>query len=379
MKSDVTMAAEAGKEADSEGTVTSADGMTKQEFFRMFREIPKAELHLHLEAVISKATIRKFYLRRYPGLSEAEADLEIAKIFNYSDLNGFIRAYLAVQDLYDSEDDFDCVFADLKDYLVRNGVSYAEVFTAPSAFIKKGFDFGKMVDIYRRNIQKIKAETGRTIRILIDVSRTFGMENAQKNLQLLLAYRIPEIIGIGLGGSEEKGPAKLFGKVFDKARENNLYTVAHAGEDVGPESVWDAIDILHSDRIGHGIASMHDEKLMKTLAERKIPLEVSPTSNVFTRKFVTKLSEHPMKTFFDKGIIVTLNSDDPLFFGVELLDEYWNAYTQMGFSLDELKQLIRNSFSASFLAEDLKGSFLESVETVWEGLDLEHKKKGLLN
>ncbi len=375
MKSEVTMAAEAGKEADTEGTVTSADGMTKQEFFRMFREIPKAELHLHLEAVISKATIRKFYMRRYPGLNEAEADLEIAKIFNYSDLNGFIRAYLAVQDLYDSEDDFDCVFADLKDYLVRNGVSYAEVFTAPSAFIKKGFDFGKMVDIYRRNIQKIKAETGRTIRILIDVSRTFGMENAQKNLQLLLAYRIPEIIGIGLGGSEEKGPAKLFGKVFDKARENSLYTVAHAGEDVGPESVWDAIDILHSDRIGHGIASMYDEKLMKALAERKIPLEVSPTSNVFTRKFVTKLSEHPMKTFFDKGIIVTLNSDDPLFFGVELLDEYWNAYTQMGFSLNELKQLIRNSFSASFLAEDLKGSFLESVETVWEGLALEHKKK----
>ena len=135
MKSEVTMAAEAGKEADSEGTVTSADGMTKQEFFRMFREIPKAELHLHLEAVISKATIRKFYMRRYPGLNEAEADLEIAKIFNYSDLNGFIRAYLAVQDLYDSEDDFDCVFADLKDYLVRNGVSYAEVFTARPAAV----------------------------------------------------------------------------------------------------------------------------------------------------------------------------------------------------------------------------------------------------
>ncbi|MBQ6565714.1 MAG: adenosine deaminase [Treponema sp.] len=361
--------------ADVADTVVSDGGMSKQEFVRAFREIPKAELHLHLEAVISRATIRKFYLRRYPGLSEAEADQEIAKIFNYADLNGFIRAYLAVQDLYDSEDDFDCVFADLKDYLVRNGVVYAEVFTAPSAFIKKGFDFGRMVEIYRRNIQKIKAETGRTIRILIDVSRTFGMENAEKNLQLLLAYRIPEIIGIGLGGSEEKGPAKLFGAVFDKARDNSLYTVAHAGEDVGPESIWDAIDILHSDRIGHGISAIQDVKLMETLAERKIPLEISPTSNVFTRKFVTKLSEHPMKTFYDKGIIVTLNSDDPLFFGVELLDEYWNAYTEMGFGLSELKQLVRNSFTSSFLPDDVKGSFLESVETVWEGLGLEHKKK----
>ena len=367
--------AQAEETVEATETLVSADGISKAEFVRALRDVPKAELHLHLEAVISKTTIRKFYLRRYPGLNEEQADAEIAKIFSYSDLNGFIRAYLAVQDLYDSEDDFDCVFADLKDYLIRNGISYAEVFTAPSAFIKKGFDFGKMVEIYRRNIQKIKAETGRTIRILIDVSRTFGMENAEKNLQLLLAYRIPEIIGIGLGGSEEKGPAKLFGKVFDKARDNSLFTVAHAGEDVGPESVWDAIDILHSDRIGHGIASMQDEKLMATLAERGIPLEISPTSNVFTRKFVTKLSEHPMKTFFDKGIVVTLNSDDPLFFGVELMDEYWNAYSEMGFSLQELKQLIRNSFTASFLAEDAKGAFLESVESVWEGLDLENKKK----
>ena len=369
-----SMKEKTGKAGTADAAV-SADGLSKAEFVRAFRELPKAELHLHLEAAISKTTIRKFYMRRYPGLNEAEADIEIAKIFNYSDLNGFIRAYLAVQDLYDSEDDFDCVFADLKDYLIRNGVVYAEVFTAPSAFMKKGFDFGKMVDIYRRNIQKIKAETGKTVRILIDVSRTFGMENAEKNLQLLLAYRVPEIIGIGLGGSEVKGPAKLFGKVFDKARENNLFTVAHAGEDVGPESVWDAMDILHSDRIGHGISSMQDETLMATLAERKIPLEISPTSNIFTRKFVTKLSEHPMKTFFDKGIIVTLNSDDPLFFGVELLDEFWNVYTEMGFSLKELKQLVRNSFTASFLPEEAKGSFLESVETVWEGLDLERKKK----
>ncbi len=364
----------AGK-AKTADVAVSADGIRKAEFVRAFREIPKAELHLHLEAVISKATILKFYLRRYPGLNEAEAEQEIAKIFNYSDLNGFIRAYLAVQDLYDSEDDFDRVFADLKDYLVRNGISYAEVFSAPSAFIKKGFDFSKMVDSYRRNIQKIKAETGIVVRILIDVSRSFGMENAEKNLQLLLAYRIPEIIGIGLGGSEEKGPAKLFGKVFEKARDNSLFTVAHAGEDMGPESVWDAMDILHSDRIGHGIASMQDEKLMETLAERKIPLEISPTSNIFTRKFVTKLSEHPMKTFFKKGIVITLNTDDPLFFGVELLDEFWNAYTEMGFSFPELKQLICNSFTASFLPEDAKGAFLESVESVWEGLDLEHKKK----
>lgn len=348
---------------------------TKKDFVRCFKKIPKAELHLHLEATVSRNTIRRLYMRRFPGLSQEEADTEIQKTFTYSDLNGFIKGYLAVQDLYESEEDLECVFADLKDYLVRNGIVYAEIFASPSSLVKKGFDFFKMVEIYRRNIMKIKFETGIVVRILIDVSRTFGMENAEKNLQLLLAYRIPEIIGIGLGGSEEKGPAKLFGEVFAKARENNLATVAHAGEDVGPESIWDAIDILQVQRVGHGISAALDEELMQTLAERKIPLEICPTSNVFTQKYVKKLADHPMHKFFDKGIPVTLNSDDPVFFGVELLDEYWNAYSEMGFSLEELKQIIRNSFSASFLDDTAKGTYLEAVESEWEALNIERKKK----
>lgn len=336
--------------------------MTKEEFYSSFKVLPKAELHLHLEAVISKKTIRYFYERKHSGLSDVQADSEIAKIFTYSDLNGFIQAYLVVQDLYESPADFDYVFADLKDYLVRNGISYAEVFAAPSAFIKKGWNFSDMVETYSRNIRKINSDTGIKIRLLIDVSRTFGYENAEKNLQLLLLNMIPEIIGIGLGGSEQKGPAKLFGKVFDKARSQNLFTVAHAGEDVGPESIWDAIKICKAARIGHGISAIQDEKLMQTLAERKIPLEVCPTSNVFTKKYVKNLAEHPIRTFFNKGILVTLNSDDPLFFGVELLDEYWNAYTEIGFSVEELKQIAKNSFVASFLTNDEKSEFLRRFD-----------------
>ncbi|WP_191018057.1 adenosine deaminase [Treponema zioleckii] len=336
--------------------------MTKEEFYSSFKVLTKAELHLHLEAVISKKTIRYFYERKHSGLSDVQADSEIAKIFTYSDLNGFIQAYLAVQDLYESPADFDYVFADLKDYLVRNGISYAEVFAAPSAFIKKGWNFSDMVETYSRNIRKINSDTGIKIRLLIDVSRTFGYENAEKNLQLLLLNMIPEIIGIGLGGSEQKGPAKLFEKVFDKARSQNLFTVAHAGEDVGPESIWDAIKICKAARIGHGISAIQDEKLMQTLVERKIPLEVCPTSNVFTKKYVKNLAEHPIRTFFNKGILVTLNSDDPLFFGVELLDEYWNAYTEIGFSVEELKQIAKNSFVASFLTNDEKSEFLRRFD-----------------
>ena len=340
--------------------------LSKAEFYAFFKKIPKAELHLHIEAVISKETIRLFYQRKNPSESESAAEAEIERLFTYDDLNGFIKSYLAVQDLYDSPSDFDYVFRDLKDYLLRNGISYAEVFAAPSAFIKKGWDFKELVDVYSRNILRLRAETGIKVRMLIDVSRTFGFENAEKNLQLLLANKNHEIIGIGLGGSEQKGPAKLFGDVFEKARSYGLVTVAHAGEDVGPESIWDTIDILHVARIGHGISAAQDGRLMEVLAKKKIPLEICPTSNVFTKKYVRNLKDHPIRTFFNKGIIVTLNSDDPLFFGVELLDEYWNAYKEIGFSMEELHQITRNSFTASFLPDDEKAIFLKSLESAWE-------------
>lgn len=339
--------------------------MEKADFYDFFRKIPKAELHLHIEAVISFGSINKFYMRKFPGIGKDEAAREIKKLFTYDNLDGFIQAYLQIQELYESVADFDLIFSDLKDYIVRNGISYVEVFAAPSAFVKKGFDFSAMVESYRRNVRKVKEETGVDVRILIDVSRTFGAENAEKNLQLLLANRIPEIIGIGLGGSESKGPCRDFGAVFEKARDNGLFTVAHAGEDVDAFSIWDAIDILKVSRVGHGVTAFQDEALMKELVRRGIALESCPMSNVFTKRYVKSLSEHPLRKFFDEGIMVTLNTDDPLFFGVELVDEYWNAYSQMGFSAAELKEIVKNSFRASFLDESRKARFCAAVDEAW--------------
>ena len=337
--------------------------MTKEEFYDFFRKIPKAEIHLHLEAVVGRGTIRNFISRRKPELDSAALDAELQRLFSYNDLNGFISSYLEIQDLYDSVADFDLLFDDLKAYILRNGISYAEIFASPSAFLKKGWKFSEMMDSYSRNLRKIKAETGVDIRMLLDVSRTFGAENAAGNLELILNYRTPEVIGIGLGGSEQKGPANLFGDVFAKARAKGLHAVAHAGEDVGPESVWNTIQILHAERIGHGISSVQDENLMKELAEKQIPLEVCPTSNVFTKKYVKELSEHPIVDFFDRGLLVTINTDDPLFFKVELLDEYWNAFNEIGFSTDDLLLMAKNSFRAAFLPEHKKAEFIALVDT----------------
>lgn len=337
--------------------------MNKPEFYEFFKRIPKAELHIHIEAVMSRDTIKKLYLKKN---GQEFSDAAIKALFSYSDLNGFIAAFLQVQDLFTSVSDFDLVFDDLKNYLVRNGVVHCEAFFAPSAFIKKGFSYAEMTKNFEKNLKKIKKETGITVWLLGDVSRTFGLENAENNYKMFKENPFEGFIGIGLGGAESKGPSKEFGPVFKKALDDKYHAVAHAGEDVGPESIWDALKICHAERIGHGITSVQDSELVKYLAEKKIPVEVCPTSNVFTKKYVKKMSEHPVREMFDKGIPVTISTDDPIFFGAELLDEYWNLYSKLKFTKSEMKQVVLNSFDDSFLDEAVKKNFKDEVEKLWK-------------
>ena len=337
--------------------------MEKEAFYTFLKAIPKAEIHLHIEAVISRASI-KALSRKKNGTEMTDAELD--RLFSYEDLNGFIAAFLEVQNMFSEVADFDLVFADLRQYLADNGIAYAEVFFAPSAFVKKGFDYGDIMANFDRNIAKIKAETGVDVKVLVDVSRTFGLENAEKNLDMLLAHRIPAVIGIGLGGAESKGPCKDFGPVFERARANGLKTVAHAGEDVDAWSIRDALDVLHAARIGHGITAIQDETLMERLKDERIPLEVAPTSNVFTKKYVPSFEQHPIRAFFDRGLLVTVNTDDPLFFKVSLLDEYWNLHSRLHFTEDDIRQLVLNGFAASFLPDDEKKAWAEKVEASWK-------------
>ena len=337
--------------------------MNKSEFYSFFKKIPKAELHIHIEAVMSRETIKKLYFKKN---AVEFSDEEIKKLFSYSDLNGFIAAFLQVQDLFSEVSDFDLIFEDLKNYLLRNGVVHCEAFFAPSAFIKKGFSYSEMTKNFEKNLKKIKKETGITVWLMGDVSRTFGLENAENNYKMFRENPFEGFIGIGLGGAESKGPSKDFGPVFEKALADKYHAVAHAGEDVGPESIWDALKICHAERIGHGITSVQDSELLKYLADSKVPVEVCPTSNVFTKKYVKRMAEHPVREMFDKGVSVTIGTDDPIFFGAELLDEYWNLYSKLKFSKDEMKQIVLNSFEDSFLAKNEKEQYKLLVEKNWK-------------
>lgn len=336
--------------------------MNKSEFFTLLKQIPKAELHIHIEAVITMASVKKLYKKRFDKeMTKQEED----DLFSYDDLPGFIAAFLKIQDLFTEVKDFDLVFSDFAKYLEDNNVKYCEAFFAPSAFIKKGFDYKEMVENFSANIDKIKKEKGITIKLLIDVSRTFGLENAQSNYEMFKNVPCNHIIGIGLGGNEIKGPCNLFGPVFVQAHKDGFHAVAHAGEDVGPESVWDAIKVLGSERIGHGITTIQDPELVKYVAENKIPLEVCPTSNVFTKHFVKSMEEHPVRQLYDAGVLVTIGSDDPVFFKTTVNEEYYNLYSKLGFTISEIEDLICNSFRASFLSDEEKNKYITEVNKVF--------------
>ena len=333
--------------------------MNKTEFKKFIKAVPKAELHLHLEAVISMNGIKKLYKNKNGiemPLEEQDA------LFSYEDLNGFIQAFLKVQSLFSSVEDFYLVFDELEKYLAENNIVYSEVFFAPSAFLKMGFSYEEMIKVFHEKISEIKENKGITVKLLMDVSRTFGCENAMKNYNLLKQFPCEDIIGIGLGGAESKGPAKDFAPVYEQAIKDGFKVVAHAGEDVGPESIWDAINFLHVQRIGHGVTAIQDEKLMEELVKTQLPVEICITSNTFTKKIVKEAKDHPIRQFFDKGMLVTVNTDDPVFFKTTLLDELWICHKNLKFTMEEIQKLIENSFEASFLSAEEKKAYIAEVQ-----------------
>jgi adenosine deaminase len=318
-------------------------------------KMKKTEIHLHLEGIVSPDTIWELMQKnnlRYDGISGKE---DIVRKFDVKNLEQFLDLYInIIQNSFKKEEDIALLVRDTGKYLQENNIVYAEVFFAPSKFLKMGLDYSMMMDVLSEGAKLLQETYHAEVKFIVDVSRTFGLENAMNNLDLVLAHRAAPIIGIGLGGSEKNGPAKDFVQVFEKARAEGLRIVAHAGEDVGPESVWDTINYLHVERIGHGISSYLDEKLMDYLAEKKIPLEVCPTSNIFTRKYTDKIENHPIKTLFDKNVFVTINSDDPSLFSTSLMNEYLLLLHHDIFTKDELLLLVERNIDASYLSEEKK-------------------------
>ncbi len=339
--------------------------MLRNNYRKILGEIPKTEIHLHIEGMASVDTIwalKEKHNLSLPGITSKE---DIYNRFKVKNLDEFIDLFLnVIQNCFREEHDLDYLIKDTRDYLERNNIFYAEVFFAPSKFVMNGFSFGDMMTHLDDGAAMIKKKDNREVKFFIDVSRSFGPENAMRNLKLTLDNPKPSVIGIGLGGSESKGPAEDYKEVFRVARENGLKVLAHAGEDVGPHSIWSALNNLKVTRIGHGISAKEDEKLEEYLKENQIPLEICPMSNIFTGKYVSSYEDHPIKRFYDKGLYVTVNSDDPTIFGAELNDEYYNLLTHNIFTLGEVFSLIKNNLYATFMDQKAKDKHWKKIQKI---------------
>ncbi|GBF51299.1 adenosine deaminase [Leptospira ryugenii] len=316
----------------------------EQDVINFIREIPKTEIHLHLEACVNRETLK--YLYKKNGIEVTDQEFE--EKYNFKDLNGFIQVFFFVQGAVKEASDLGYFIDSLADYLRSNNIVYCEAFFAPSKFIQNGLDFDEMIEVMVNRIRQIEVKDKITIRLLVDVSRSFGPANAMNNLNRVLNLKQKEVIGIGLGGAELMGPAKDYAEVFKKAREAGLRCVAHSGEDDGPWAIWDAVSLCKAERIGHGTSAIQDPELMKYMKENKIPIEICVTSNVFTGKYVRKEQNHPVRYYYDQGMALCINTDDPEIFNVNLTYEYFKLYRFLDFSLEELIDLVRQGVYCTF-------------------------------
>ena len=340
----------------------------EQDVMNFLRDIPKTEIHLHLEACVNKATLKYLYAKN----NNPVTDEEIEAKFNFKDLNGFIQVFFFVQGAVKEPEDLSYMISSLAEYLKSNNIIYCETFFAPSKFIQNGLDFDAMIEVLVTRIREVEVKEGISIRLLIDVSRSFGPENAMNNLKRVLNIKHKEVIGIGLGGAELMGPAKDYGEVFKIARESGLRTVAHSGEDDGPWAIWDALEICKAERIGHGLSAIQDPKLIDYFKEKQIPIEICVTSNVFTGKYVRKEENHPVRYYYEKGLNLCINTDDPEIFNVNLTYEYFKLHRFLGFSIPEILDLVKKSVYCTFHPnkESLWRQMEEKIEKIKEDYNL---------
>lgn len=295
---------------------------------------PVAELHLHLEGSVEPAIL----LEIDPSLTAPEIEASTS----YTDFAGFLKAFVWVNRFLKEPADYARVARRLFERLAQQGVTYVEVTLSVGVVLWKQQEFPPVFEALQR--EAARAPLG--VRWIFDAIRQFGPEPAQPVFDLA-AERIGEgVVAIGLGGDEIRGPAPLFKDLFARARDRGLRLTCHAGEIAGAESVWQALAI-GAERIGHGIRSIDDPKLVEHLAAQRIPLEVCITSNVRTGA-VASLAEHPVKRLYDAGVPILLNTDDPVLFGCTLASEFELARKEFGFSPEELAAIAANSFRCAF-------------------------------
>jgi aminodeoxyfutalosine deaminase len=323
--------------------------MSSADFPPQIAALPKSELHLHLEGSIAPATVAALTARHGLRITEEE----VRERYAYRDFSGFIEAFKWVTSFLREPQDYALITGDLAEHLLTQNVVYAEITLSVGVMLlRKQRPEANFAAILRA--AEPFAKRGLRLKWIFDAVRQFGATEAMRVVNAARGCASKEIVAFGIGGDELSSPTIEFRAVYDQAGTLGLHRVMHAGEIGGPEKIREAVELLGAERIGHGIAAIHDPALMDLLADRRIPLEICPTSNLKTgaldrqlRRNNTTIADHPLPQLLRHGIPIVLSTDDPAMFHTTLLEEYRAAHA-MHLSANELAQLVANGEHFAF-------------------------------
>lgn len=321
------------------------------------RSLPKAELHLHLEGSVTPQTLVE--LRQRHGKQSTLAEAE--SLYQYQDFPGFLMAFKTLTEDLQSPEDYELITYRVMEQLKAENALHAEVYVSVGVCLWRKLDFDAIFEGLERGRERGAKDFGVSLLWIFDAVRQFGPARAQEVFEIAARYRDRSVIGIGIGGDEVKAPPELFREQYAYAADQGLRLTCHAGESAGPESIWGALN-LGAERIGHGLTAFEDPELIEELAQRQVPIEICLTSNLRTA-CCARIQDHPVRRYFDQGLMLTLNTDDPAMFSTSLTREYELAQTEFAFTDEHLRELARNSFEASFLPPEKKIEFLNLLDS----------------
>jgi adenosine deaminase len=326
----------------------------------IIKRLPKLEQHIHIVGSTKPETLLAIIEDNGVKMPFKNID-EVKSFFQYSDLPHFISVYSTVNDCITDAKYYERITYEMLESEAACNVKHVEAIFSANDHVRRGLDYGEMLDAINKGIRRAKRKFGITCTIRVDLVRNYGPEVAVKELGWI-KKKGDNIVAIDLGGSENGFPPEPYEGVYKKASDLGLHLVAHAGEAAGPESVWGAIKTLGVERIGHGVTAAADPALLKEIKNRGIAIETCPISNLRTGA-IKSVKDHPIRSFIKQGISVSVNSDDPPMFNTDINNEYLQLHRELGFTVDELMRISLDSIETSFLPtkkkEELREGFLK--------------------
>lgn len=337
--------------------------ISRPHLLSLLRAAPKAELHIHIEGSLEPELIFELAQRNQVALPYASVEA-LRAAYAFTNLQSFLDVYYAGASVLITEDDFDAMASAYFQRAARDNVVHTEIFFDPQTHTARGIDIGVVIRGLDRAARRAEAELGLSVRLILCFLRHLSEDDALATLEAALPYR-DKFIGVGLDSSEMGHPPEKFERVFARARAQGLRLVAHAGEEGPPAYIRAALDVLHVERIDHGVRCVEDPELVARLARERMPLTVCPLSNVKLCVF-DGLHRHNVPELLAAGLCVTINSDDPAYFGGYLNDNFVQLFESLPqLTAHDAYTLLRNSFDASFVDEEDQGLWIEELDSVF--------------